>query len=71
MWLVKPGFCKVLVSSKLFIAYQSYVKSRSLPPSPNLNTTFFPLSSHLQFILYMKVPKFLCSMIVLTQGTIN
>jgi hypothetical protein len=47
-------FGKFLVSSKLFIAYRSYVQS-SYSLSPNIITTFFIWFSHLYFNLVGEV----------------
>jgi len=58
-------FWEVLVSSKLLIAYQSYVQSSSCSLS-SLSSAFFRQSSTLNLIFYSRVPKFFCSGAFLT-----
>ena len=53
-------FWKLLFSSKLFMAYRSYVQSSSCSP-PNLSSSFFTGFSHLHLIWYASVPKLLYS----------
>lgn len=56
---------KVFVTSTLFIAYWSYIQYSS-PSLSNLSFSFFTWFSHLYFMLWMRVPKFLCSVAFLT-----
>lgn len=58
-------FWKLLFSSKLFIAYRSYIQSSSCSP-PNLCYSVFTWFSHLHLILFERLPKFLCSLSFLT-----
>ena len=56
------GSCRIL---ELFVAYWSYLPYSS-PSLSNLSSSFFTWYSHWHFLLYMRVPKFLCSVAFLT-----